>query len=205
MPISVVTGALIQVRNYVWTGDPFFPFLMPRLNPASMNSFALHSLVADTRSKGYSLHLAHILAFPITMALDGNRYGLGQYFGPLILAFGPLLFFARWKDPTAKLSGSDLGAGAAFECPHLANGAISSSSVHSRTCSGFFRAGRESLSADGKRRRMDASPHSSFSWGLPPLLRLSLRSGLPTRRVRARKQRSFSTKDGAGVPVCLHS
>jgi hypothetical protein len=102
--ISVVTGALIQVRNYIWTGDPFFPFLMPRLNPASMNSFALHSLVADTRSKGYSLHLAHILAFPITMALDGNRYGLGQYFGPLILAFGPLLLFARWKDPTAKLT-----------------------------------------------------------------------------------------------------
>jgi hypothetical protein len=40
----------------------------------------------------------------MAIALDGDRYGLGQYFGPLILGFAPLLLFARWKDPTAKLS-----------------------------------------------------------------------------------------------------
>lgn len=103
--ISVVTGALIQVRNYIWTGDPFFPFLMSRLNPESVNSFALSNLVADTRSSGYSLKLPHILAFPVSVVLDGDHYGLGQYFGPLILAFAPLLLFARWREPTARLAG----------------------------------------------------------------------------------------------------
>ena len=103
--VSLAVGALTQVRNFVWTGDPFFPFLMPRLNPASVNSFALHDLVMDTRSSGYSLHLLHLLTFPFSMALDGNKYGLGQYFGPLLLAFAPLLPFARWKSHTAKLAG----------------------------------------------------------------------------------------------------
>jgi Dolichyl-phosphate-mannose-protein mannosyltransferase len=103
--VSLATGALTQVRNFVWTGDPFFPFLMPWLKPTSVDSFALHGLVMDTRSSGYSLHVLHLLTFPFSMTLDGNKYGLGQYFGPLVLAFAPLLLFARWKSHTAKLAG----------------------------------------------------------------------------------------------------
>jgi hypothetical protein len=103
--VSFAVGALAQVRNFVWTGDPFFPFLMARLNPASVNSFALHGLVTDTHSAAYSLDWLRLLAFPFVMSLDGNQYGLGQYFGPLVIAFAPLLLFARWKTHTARLAG----------------------------------------------------------------------------------------------------
>jgi hypothetical protein len=103
--LSVAAGALVQVRNLIWTGDPFFPFLMPRLAPASVNAFALRGLIVDTRSSAYSVHIMHLLSFPFAMALDGNKYGLGQYFGPLVLAFAPLLVLARWKTHTARLAG----------------------------------------------------------------------------------------------------
>lgn len=103
--VSFAVGALAQIRNFVWTGDPFFPFLMARLNPASVNSFALQGLVVDTHSAAYSLHWLHLLAFPFVMSLDGGRYGLGQYFGPLVLAFAPLLLLARWQTHTARLAG----------------------------------------------------------------------------------------------------
>lgn len=103
--ISLIVGALPQVRNFIWTGDPFFPFLMPMLNSAAVNWHALHSLLAETRALSYSRDLLHLLAFPFTMALYGDQYGLGQYFGPLILAFAPLLLFARWKSHTARLGG----------------------------------------------------------------------------------------------------
>jgi Dolichyl-phosphate-mannose-protein mannosyltransferase len=103
---SVIAGSLAQVRNFVWTGDPFFPFLMRRLHPASVNSLALHSLVIETRASDYSLRWDHLLGLPFQMVLDGDRFGLGQYFGPLVLAFAPLLIYARWKSQTAKLAGT---------------------------------------------------------------------------------------------------
>jgi len=101
---SFIAGALTQVRNLVWTGDPFFPFLMPRFSPANVNTFALQALVTDTRAGNFSTNWLHLLKFPFNVVLDGNRYGLGQYFGPLVLAFSPLLIFARWKSHTVRLT-----------------------------------------------------------------------------------------------------
>jgi hypothetical protein len=101
---SFIAGALTQVRNLVWTGDPFFPFLMPRLSPANVNAFALQALVTDTRAGNFSTNWLHLLKFPFNVVLDGDRYGLGQYFGPLVLAFSPLLIFARWKSHTVRLT-----------------------------------------------------------------------------------------------------
>ena len=101
---SLIAGALTQVRNFVWTGDPFFPFLMQRLNPGKVNAFVLHSLVTDTRASNFSTNWFHLLTFPFNFVLDGNDYGLGQYFGPIVLAFAPLLLFARWKSHIARLS-----------------------------------------------------------------------------------------------------
>jgi hypothetical protein len=101
---SIIAGALTQIRNFIWTGDPFFPFLMPRLNPGKVNAFVLHALVIDTRASGFSTNWLHLLAFPFNLVLDGDRYGLGQYFGPLVLAFSPLLVFAPWKSQTVRLT-----------------------------------------------------------------------------------------------------
>ncbi len=101
---SLLAGALTQVRNFVWTGDPFFPFLMQRLNPGKLNAFVLHALVTDTRASGFSRNWFHLITFPFHFVLDGNNYGLGQYFGPIVLTFAPLLLFARWRSDIARLT-----------------------------------------------------------------------------------------------------
>jgi hypothetical protein len=101
---SLITGLPMQVRNLVWTGDPFFPFLMQRLNPSKVNIYGLRAMVGETRASNFSTNWFHLLTFPFNFVLDGNHYGLGQYFGPVVLAFTPLLLFARWKSHTTKLT-----------------------------------------------------------------------------------------------------
>ncbi|MGB6546807.1 MAG: hypothetical protein WBE97_14405 [Candidatus Acidiferrales bacterium] len=102
---SVLGGVLPLARNFVWTGDPFFPFLSRRLHPNTVNGYALDSLIQDARSSGFSLAPLHLLCWPISLSLQGENYGLGQYFGPIVLAFAPLLLFINWKSQTAKLAG----------------------------------------------------------------------------------------------------
>ena len=102
---SILGGALPLVRNLVWTTDPFFPFLLRWLNLNKVNTYALTSMAHSTRSNGFSLSPLHLLEFPVFLLLKGDNYGLGQYFGPIVLAFAPLLLFAKWKNHTARLAG----------------------------------------------------------------------------------------------------
>ena len=91
------TGILPLVRNALWTGDPFFPFLTRWLTPSRVNTYALSTMVANTRPIGFDRSLLGITAYPLSLALKGRDYGVGQYFGPLILAFAPLLLLAVRK------------------------------------------------------------------------------------------------------------
>jgi len=94
---ALAMGALPLLRNFVWTGDPFFPFLNRWIGRVAANPYGLRLLQADVHPHAFSRQPLHILNFFMTMALKGADYGLGNYFGPIILAFLPLLFFCNWR------------------------------------------------------------------------------------------------------------
>ncbi|MGA8407173.1 MAG: glycosyltransferase family 39 protein [Candidatus Acidiferrales bacterium] len=101
---ALSAGVWPLARNLCWTGDPVFPFLTRTLTPDRVNSYALGWISADTGAGRVVRDLPHILGYPFTMVLKGAAHGFGQYFGPIILAFAPLLLFARWKNPVAKVA-----------------------------------------------------------------------------------------------------
>jgi Dolichyl-phosphate-mannose-protein mannosyltransferase len=107
---ALVAGIWPLARNWYWTGDPVFPFLTATLTPARVNTYALGWIRADTGAGRVVRDLPHILGYPFTMVLKGASHGFGQYFGPIVLAFAPLLLIARWKNPAAKVAGVFWGA-----------------------------------------------------------------------------------------------
>jgi hypothetical protein len=94
---ALATGVFPLFRNFLWTGDPFFPFLSRWLGRVRVNQFALESIQADVHSHAFSTQPLHILYFLAAMTVRGADYGLGHYFGPVLLAFLPLLFFCNWR------------------------------------------------------------------------------------------------------------
>ena len=102
---ALAAGVWPLARNWYWTGDPVFPFLTRTLTPDRVNSYALTWISADTGAGRVIHDLRHILGYPFTVVLEGASHGFGQYFGPIILAFAPLLLFARWKNPVARIAG----------------------------------------------------------------------------------------------------
>jgi Dolichyl-phosphate-mannose-protein mannosyltransferase len=112
---SLAIGVLPLLRNFLWTGDPFFPFLGQWIGRVAANAYGLDSLQADVHSHVFSLQPLHILYFLIAMVAKGEDYGLGNYFGPIVLAFLPLLFFCNWRTRLARV------AGALWLCMLIAN------------------------------------------------------------------------------------
>jgi hypothetical protein len=98
------TGILPLVRNALWTGDPLFPFLTRWLAPARVNSYALRAMMANTHRAGFDRSLLGIGAYPLSLALRGAEYGVGHYFGPLIVAFAPLLLLSVRKGFLAQIA-----------------------------------------------------------------------------------------------------
>jgi Protein of unknown function (DUF1420) len=112
-PVRMVAGTILAslaagiwplARNWVWTGDPVFPFLSNWFSPRLANSFALTAIQSLTSAEAFGRDLPHLVRFPFALVLQGDRYGLGQYFGPLVLAFAPLLIVARWGKPAARVA-----------------------------------------------------------------------------------------------------
>ena len=87
---AVFAGCWHYLRNIVWAGDPFFPFLLPRLSPHHVNATALVSYLADT-GKGAPHNSLQFLEFISFTRVDPGSVGFFQFFGPLVLAFSPLL------------------------------------------------------------------------------------------------------------------
>lgn len=95
--LAVLLGGIWPLlRNAWWTGDPFFPFLTRWLTPHNVNPSALAAVLADTRPLTKSSGLLSWFQYPVLMVLEGQKFGVGHYFGPLVLAFAPLLVLA-WK------------------------------------------------------------------------------------------------------------
>ncbi|MBZ5642546.1 MAG: hypothetical protein LAO19_07295 [Acidobacteriia bacterium] len=94
---AVIAGIFPLLRNYWWTGDPFFPFLGRWLGRVPANPSALKLVQASVHSNAFSRLPLGILHYLTAMALRGSEYGFGNYFGPIVLAFLPLLFFCDWR------------------------------------------------------------------------------------------------------------
>jgi 4-amino-4-deoxy-L-arabinose transferase-like glycosyltransferase len=102
---ALATGAFPLLRNFIWTGDPFFPFLNQWIGRVPANSYGMRLLQADIHAHLFSRQPLHILYFFATMTMKGADYGFGNYFGPVVLAFLPLLYFCNWKERLTWIAG----------------------------------------------------------------------------------------------------
>ena len=101
---SLPAGGLVLARNAWWAGDPFFPYLTRWLTPSRFNAYTASAILQDVRAAGFNRSLAGVLAYPFAMTWRGEAYGVGHYFGPIVLAFAPLLWFAVRKGLVARIS-----------------------------------------------------------------------------------------------------
>jgi len=90
---SLISGVWPYLRNWVWTGDPFFPFYSRVFSLAVVNEYALANLTADT-GLSRSRHLAELLPFLFFSGIQENGPGFYDFFGPLLLALAPLILLA---------------------------------------------------------------------------------------------------------------
>jgi 4-amino-4-deoxy-L-arabinose transferase-like glycosyltransferase len=91
-------GIWPYARNWMWTGDPVFPFAMRWLHPQGVNVFALQALRGDT---GIAAHRSfwQLAKFPFFAAIDASQLGFWQFFGPLCLMFLPFFLFLTRRTP----------------------------------------------------------------------------------------------------------
>ena len=94
----LAAGIWPYVRNFVWTGDPFFPFTLRWFSPGRINSYALTSLLADTGASGHT-SIWQLAKFPFLASIDPEHLGFWQFFGPLCLIFAPLILLAVRNTP----------------------------------------------------------------------------------------------------------
>jgi len=96
---AVGTGVYPHVRNLVFTGDPFFPFFMAWIAPMDYNPYTWQSVLGSTGARTFQLGVKPLVAYPFFMVFQGERFGAGHYFGPLILSFTPFMLFVwRWHN-----------------------------------------------------------------------------------------------------------
>ena len=91
---SLPFGILPLVRNVWWTGDPFFPFLTRLFRSENINHYTLAVVQTAVHAAGVNHSVSGLLAFPFLLSLKGDAYGVGHYFGPIVLALAPLLLLA---------------------------------------------------------------------------------------------------------------
>ena len=101
---SLAAGIYPLLRNFLWTGDPFFPFFARWFAPETVNTYMLGVFQADTGMGTARGSLVHMLAYPFVVVLQGASYGVGHYLGPLVLAFAPLLLLALRRTPLVRLT-----------------------------------------------------------------------------------------------------
>jgi len=98
---SLFTGIWPYLRNFIWTGDPIFPFLTKTLFPERVNLFTLRALLAETGAS-QSGNLGQLIPFVFFAGIRRNSLGFWDFFGPLVFALAPLLIpalgsFPKWR------------------------------------------------------------------------------------------------------------
>jgi hypothetical protein len=109
-------GIWPYARNFVWTGDPVFPFLLRPFARVEINSYALSGILADTGATG-ARNFWQFLNFPLFANIDHLHLGFWQFFGPLCMVFAPLLLLTvrntpLWRAALIVWAGTSLGIGA---------------------------------------------------------------------------------------------
>jgi len=87
---ALFSGIWPYLRNFLWTGDPVFPFLTRTLFPERLNAFGLASLHADTGVTS-SHHVRGIFSFLLFAGQQGSTPAFWEFYGPIVLSFLPLL------------------------------------------------------------------------------------------------------------------
>lgn len=101
---ALVAGVWPLVRNVWWTGDPFFPYASRLFPPHTMNTYTLAAVFAATHKAAENQRFVAWAEYPFRMVLDGQNYGVGHYFGPLVLVFAPLLVLAYRPTPLFRVA-----------------------------------------------------------------------------------------------------
>lgn len=110
---ALTAGIWPYLRNFAWTGNPFFPFLSARLSPHLVTTIALQSMASAAGAS--SIHEpAQIFPFLFFAAMQKNSPGFWDFFGPTVLALAPLILFAfcntrAWRVPLLVWFFSSLG------------------------------------------------------------------------------------------------
>jgi hypothetical protein len=112
---AAMTGCWPYLRNWVWSGDPLFPFLTRQLEPSRVNAYALAGYLADTGASA-PRSLWQIIRFPLFAVVGPALVDFSNFLGPLILCLAPLTFHAVRKTPLWRVAlivwlGGALGIG----------------------------------------------------------------------------------------------
>ena len=89
---ALIVGPWRHVLNWIWTGDPFFPFL-PTLQFSNDFNPLTHHL--QRSATGFEPSPWRIISYPVLLVLTGKQFGDGHYFGPIVLMAAPILLWAR--------------------------------------------------------------------------------------------------------------
>ena len=91
-------GVWPYLRNFVWTGDPVFPFALRWLAPSRVNAHALAYLIETTVVRGQR-SIEALWRFPFFAAVNRSNVGFWEFFGPFCLLFLPLFFWKVKRTP----------------------------------------------------------------------------------------------------------
>lgn len=110
---SVISGIAPYLRNFLWTGNPVFPFLSSVFTSHGATAFAIANLAGDTGA-AQPHRFSQLIPFIFFAAMNKNSPGFWDFFGPTILAIAPLLFLSSqklklWKIPSLVWFASALG------------------------------------------------------------------------------------------------
>ena len=95
---ALATGIWPYLRNWLWTSDPVFPFMIRHIAPERVNPTALAGMLASTGASA-AHGLWQIVSFPFFAAVDRAHLGYWQLLGPLVLCFAPLILLVPRRMP----------------------------------------------------------------------------------------------------------
>jgi hypothetical protein len=112
---SLGVGIWPYLRNFVWTGDPVFPYALRWLAPSRVNAHALAYLIETTVVRGQR-SIEALWRFPLFAAVNRSNVGFWELFGPCCLLFLPLFIWkakrtAYWRAALIVTMCSGLGIG----------------------------------------------------------------------------------------------
>jgi len=80
-----------MIKNFIYTGSPFFPFMSSFFKVKPQFSFALESMHSSMVAYGMGKDLISFLLTPIYLFVKGSLYDYGGLYGAIVVSVLPLL------------------------------------------------------------------------------------------------------------------